>query len=221
MGHNGNFIALAGKRFGELIVQHRSDLRGLGKNVLWVCKCSCGNEVLVRSDKLLSGRKVLCNLDGHNRKRGAQGGLAKQYPREYSSFSAMRHRCRQQLATYKNVLVCKRWDSFANFISDMGRKPTPEHSIDRYPNPWGNYEPSNCRWATTAEQCRNKRNSIYIEYRGIRILLIDAINSFGVAPELVRSRLDIGWSLERALTTPLQPRGGRKKELPVPVEHDT
>lgn len=58
----------------------------------------------------------------------------------------------------RGVTVCDRWRaSFADFLADMGTKPTPRHSIDRYPNAAGNYEPSNCRWATPGEQRANQR----------------------------------------------------------------
>lgn len=55
------------------------------------------------------------------------------------------------------VKVCKRWQDFAVFLQDMGMPPTPKHSLDRYPNPSGNYEPGNVRWATAMEQRRNRR----------------------------------------------------------------
>jgi hypothetical protein len=61
----------------------------------------------------------------------------------------------------RGIAVCKRWlgkNGFKNFIADMGNKPSPKHSIDRYPNNDGNYEPSNCRWATQKQQTNNKRN---------------------------------------------------------------
>jgi hypothetical protein len=59
----------------------------------------------------------------------------------------------------RGIKVCERWRSFENFLADMGRKPSPLHSIDRFPNNDGNYEPGNCRWATRFEQRHNRRDS--------------------------------------------------------------
>lgn len=59
----------------------------------------------------------------------------------------------------RGIKVCKRWKSYTNFLKDMGRKPSPRHSIERIKND-GNYQPSNCKWATTLEQSLNKRTSI-------------------------------------------------------------
>jgi len=60
---------------------------------------------------------------------------------------------------YEHVKVCKRWKKYENFLADMGVRPTPAHSLDRYPNPFGHYCATNCRWATQAQQGANKRNT--------------------------------------------------------------
>jgi hypothetical protein len=72
------------------------------------------------------------------------------------------------------IRVCDRWRySFENFLTDMGRRPTPNHSIDRFPDKKGNYEPSNCRWATRAEQNRNLNRNVWIEHDGKKMILED------------------------------------------------
>ena len=59
----------------------------------------------------------------------------------------------------RGITVCERWRDYNNFLADMGRKPSPALSIDRYPDNNGNYEPGNCRWATAKQQSANRRNS--------------------------------------------------------------
>jgi hypothetical protein len=82
----------------------------------------------------------------------------------YSSWLGMKTRCynpshnKFHLYGGRGVKVCERWrTSFANFIADMGPRPSPAHSIDRYPNKDGDYKKSNCRWATPEQQNNNRR----------------------------------------------------------------
>lgn len=85
---------------------------------------------------------------------------------EYGSWRAMIKRCEDpkhdsyQWYGARGISVCERWRrSYSAFISDMGPKPTPDHSVDRYPDADGNYEPGNCRWATREEQAQNKKKA--------------------------------------------------------------
>lgn len=101
---------------------------------------------------------------------------ALEYPKLYCAWRSMRKRCRPNYLRRHNyfdrgIKVCKRWDSFALFLKDMGLPPTTKHTIDRIDNDKG-YSPSNCRWATTREQNRNTRDNIFTEndIREIRAL---------------------------------------------------
>ncbi len=104
----------------------------------------------------------------------------------------------------RGVAVCERWLDFWKFVEDMGPKPTPEHSIDRYPDPAGNYEPSNCRWATIIEQRWNTRG----EYKpagqtafGRTQTIAEWAREFGLNKNTLLSRMyQAGRSLEDALT---------------------
>lgn len=117
---------------------------------------------------------------------------------EYRTWKSMLGRCRIKTSTsYKHygargISVCERWSSFENFLADMGRRPSPMHSIDRIDND-GNYEPGNCRWATTNVQSRNTRRSVasplavdLIRYmRRRRSHATDIAWAFGVGSDVV------------------------------------
>jgi hypothetical protein len=104
----------------------------------------------------------------------------------------------------RGIGVCERWHhSFVNFIADMGPKPTPTHTIERIDND-GNYEPSNCRWATRAEQNNNKRDNRIIEYNGQSLNVSQWATVTGLEESTIRHRLDSGWSIKRALTAALR-----------------
>lgn len=83
---------------------------------------------------------------------------------EYRVWVMMRDRCKNPKSPKwpryggRGIRVCERWEVFGNFIADMGRRPGPDFSIDRRDND-GNYEPSNCRWATRSQQARNQKRA--------------------------------------------------------------
>lgn len=98
----------------------------------------------------------------------------------------------------KGIKVCERWKRFENFLSDMGEKPDG-FTLDRIEGK-GNYEKSNCRWATNAEQQRNKKVNVKILFRGEEKLLIEVIEQHALVDDpTVRARLKRGWDIETAL----------------------
>ena len=102
----------------------------------------------------------------------------------------------------RGIKVCERWiASVENFITDMGMRPSPDHTLERVDND-GNYEPGNCRWATWSEQMRNTRANRYVDHNGERMLLLDACKHASAPASTVRQRLTAGWDVHRALTTP-------------------
>lgn len=99
------------------------------------------------------------------------------------------------------------WRDFKAFIADMGPRPSMQHSLDRYPNKDGNYELGNVRWATLSEQARNQhrnqhRNHI-LTVNGVSDCLAGWAERTGLSKEVIRQRLLRGWSMTRAVTTPL------------------
>jgi len=100
----------------------------------------------------------------------------------------------------RGIKVCERWrKSFAAFLADMGERPGPDYSLDRKEND-GNYEPDNVRWATQAKQGRNRRSNKMVLYGGRRMPLVEACEIAGIKYDNVRTRLRLGWTVERALT---------------------
>lgn len=133
---------------------------GQSKNYvkLWKCRCNCGHIFVTRQDILRRPSTRFCKTCGlgWRRKHGLSKGGA------YTSYMAMMHRCYNKKSDNYvyygglGVTVCERWrESFENFYADMGDRPRGT-SLDRK-NPFGNYEPSNCKWSTVVEQANNTR----------------------------------------------------------------
>jgi hypothetical protein len=124
----------------------------------------------------------------------------------YTVWRFMRARCekpdRPEYRNYggRGIKVCDRWQSFENFLADMGEKPRGL-SLDRIDNN-GHYEPGNCRWATTAEQNRNRRNNVFYEMAGEKRTAKEWCEVFKVPYRCVRTRLARGWDQLRAFTEP-------------------
>lgn len=133
----------------------------------------------------------------------------------YSSWVGMRSRCLNPKAVaYANyggrgIRICDRWNSFQAFYDDMGPRPDG-HWLERINND-GNYEPSNCKWATVAEQSLNKRNVISIEYRGVTLPLFQWAKRLGLSPRKVHWRYKRGLTTEQVLSTA---KGNRWKGVP-------
>jgi hypothetical protein len=102
------------------------------------------------------------------------------------------------------ISVCERWHTFENFLADMGERPSSNHSIDRFPNQNGNYEPGNCRWATKTEQARNTKSNRMIEFQGRTQCMAAWAEESGQTLKNLWGRLESGWLIEKALTTPIK-----------------
>jgi hypothetical protein len=173
-----SFTDLTGKKFNRWFVIKRAETPL--KGVYWLCRCECGKEKIVVAATLKSGvsKSCGCYLRDFIIATKTTHGLT--YSREYEAWCAMKERCyTPSVSSYPNyggkgITVCDRWvNDFAAFYKDMGKKPTPKHSLDRFPNVNGNYEPSNCRWATMKQQQGNRTNNKWIEYKGEKMILAD------------------------------------------------
>lgn len=105
----------------------------------------------------------------------------------------------------RGISVCERWQSYDNFLADMGERPDGL-SIDRIDNN-GNYEPDNCRWATRTEQARNTRANVLYEYMGRHMCIAEIAEAAGIQRAVLQGRLDSGWPLQRAISEPVGESG--------------
>lgn len=201
-----------GDRFGRWLVLSLAS-KGSGTSVRWLCQCDCGTTRPVRQTGLRAGSQSCGCLKIELRKQGwkhGQTGTA-----EYNAWRDIRKRCLSpgcpEYPNYggRGITMCERWqESFANFLADMGPKPSPEHSIDRRDNN-GPYTPENCRWATKKAQSRNTRSNRLVEFRGERLSMAEWAERTGINRGTLDARLRKGWSLEAAFTTPPIPRAER------------
>ncbi len=122
----------------------------------------------------------------------------------------MKDRCLDpNLKNYKDyggrgITICNRWlCSFENFFSDMGKKTSPKHSLDRIDND-GNYEPSNCRWATKQQQQLNKRTNRILVVNGVSKIIPEWNKEKGFGRMTIRNRIKLGWTHEQCVNTPVK-----------------
>jgi hypothetical protein len=123
---------------------------------------------------------------------------------EYNCWNSMMVRCRSTKSKRyggRGIKVCERWQTFENFYADMGPRPTENHSLDRINNE-GNYEPSNCRWATWTQQARNKSNCHVLTVGSESFTIAEWAERTGIGKTTIRERIRRGWSPERATSTP-------------------
>lgn len=188
-----------------------------GGHKRWLCRCDCGTVRTFDKSNVKRGISKSCGClrDELAAIRATTHG--KQGTGAYRSWQTMRQRCYYEksigFANYggRGISVCERWvDSFENFYADMGDRP-PKHTLDRI-NPDGHYEPGNCRWITSKEQNRNRRDNKTFEYQGKQRTIPEIAEMVGIKESTLRRRLySHGYTLEDAVSVPVR-LGGYSRE---------
>lgn len=210
----GMVVDITGKQFGRLTVlaAATSPAAANRRGIWWRCACSCGNTKVLYGGDIRGGDTQSCGCLNREQRALRAGNRTRTHGRSgesiYSIWDSMLQRCenpkRKDYPRYggRGITVCARWrDSFDAFLADMGDRPSTKHSIDRRDGD-GNYEPSNCRWATATEQARNHRGNRLVTLSGKTQCLIAWCEELGISKATVNGRRSRGWSIEAALSTP-------------------
>lgn len=207
------FKDIEGQKFGRLTVTRYVEQRK--RRAHWLCRCECGNELIVSGKHLRNGHTQSCGcLKVDKITTHGQGGTPGKRTDEYRIWNGMMVRCHSPSAhpLYggRGIQVCERWRQFKNFFSDMGKRPSPKHSIDRIDTN-GHYEPGNCRWATQVEQANNTRTNRILEWHGESRTVAEWARHLGVNPSMLINRLHKGWNVHDTLSLPTTPFSLRRK----------
>lgn len=203
-------VDLSGHRFNRLTVL-RADRRG--NQLVWVCQCVCGGTVTLRTARITGSRPTRsCGCLQRETVSAIRTTHGRSRTYLYRTWSMIIQRCRvttnPAYPDYggRGITVCDRWaSSFADFAADVGHRPSAAHTIDRIDNDRG-YEPGNVRWATRAEQARNRRSNRWITANGETRTLAEWIARSGLAATTIERRLKRGWPPADAVLTPRKSR---------------
>lgn len=173
-------------------------------------KCDCGNLTTSELFNVKSGKKVSCGC----KREGMNSSHKLSKTRIYNIWAKMKARCtKESEKSYdryggRGISVCTEWIDFVHFYNwSMANGYSKELSIDRINND-GNYEPSNCRWATTKVQASNTSRNVFIEHNGIRLTSAEWSLKLGSSYTLVSKRINqLGWDEIAAVTTPVLGHG--------------
>ena len=209
-----NFQDLTGLTFGRVTILHYVGAYRDKGNSMWFCRCRCGTEKVMIGTALVRGRTLSCGCLA--REMATTHGMRRRP--EYRIWHHLLDRCLNEsdesFPNYggRGITVCSRWQGqggFINFFTDIGPRPSAEHQIDRKDND-GPYSSENCHWATRKEQSRNRRTNRHLIFNGQKRTLSEWAETFGIKFHTLRLRIELGWTAQAALTTPVDQKRRRK-----------
>lgn len=191
------------QRFGRLTVTGPAE-RGGDRRKRWICRCDCGTATTVRAANLTQGYSQSCGCLATESKLARFTTHNMTGTPEFAIWKGMHSRCRDkgnsgyELYGGRGITVCERWSKFENFYADMGLRPDGM-TIEREDSN-GNYEPSNCRWATPTEQANNtSRNKLITVGDRTMTMAMWSREPGAAAYVAIQARLLRGWPAERAV----------------------
>lgn len=198
-----------GTRFGRLIILHQTEA---GKHPTWMCRCDCGTEKEILFESMQSGKTQSCgclNIEKIKERMTKHGeNRVGQRTPEYDAWAHIKTRTTNKnyrefhLYGGRGITMAKRWlNCFENFLEDMGRRPSKDHSIDRIDNNKG-YTPKNCRWATEVEQQNNRRDNVLMTFKGETMSVSAWGRKLGIIPSVLFARIKRWGKIDRVLTQP-------------------
>lgn len=204
-------LDLKGEKYNRLTVIGRAPKGDCGKTK-WRCRCDCGNIVELFTMHIRSGHTKSCGcIPRQNSDRVLDKKTGKMVrPDGFWSWKSIQSRCYTKSdPNYKRygargITVCDRWlgkGGLKNFLDDMGPRPSKSHSVGSKDFRIG-YTPANCKWETPIEQGANKRNSRMFTHNGKTQHLTAWERDLGLCLGSLRLRLNRGWKLHEALSTP-------------------
>lgn len=176
-----------GLLYGALVVVEVVGKVNNSQHYYLMCKCKCGNIIRYRLDHLENGLKTSCGCDKKSRMPS--------YRRLYNIWYKIKQRCtnpsyrRYKQYGGKGIKICREWDGdfliFYEWSIKNGYKDNL--TLDRILNN-GNYQPSNCRWATQREQQNNRTNNVVIKYKGQQLTIAQWSEKTGISASLISYR---------------------------------
>lgn len=201
-----------GEIIGSLIFIRETGVnRNKKRTALFRCRCGVEFEAVIAS--AVSGNTKSCGCYEKEQAsiRSRKHGM--RHSAEYAIWCGIKKRCyNPKDINYKNygskgIKVCEKWvNDFAAFFKDLGFRPSHKHSVERIDSK-GDYEPNNCRWATSVEQNRNRRNNHLVSYNGATMCITEWEEKLGMKRGVLQSRIvEYKWEVEKAITTQVRRR---------------
>lgn len=207
---------MIGQTFGKLTVVGKAPRLDPRAGIRWITRCECGETRINYRYVLERGVVQSCGSKGCKTAGRPTHGMTG--TDTYTTWSAIVQRCTNPKATKWNmygargITVCERWLKFANFLEDMGERPSREHTIDRIDGR-GNYNKANCRWATALEQQANIAHNVMVTYQGKTQHIMAWARELGIPGCTISHRLLRGAKPEDAL----RPFSGKRPRRRVDI----